>query len=79
MRKNVLKTPCYYNLILGSLGASPLDLLGLGQMITMLPEGAVWAVGGIGRYQVDANAMALAAGGHVRAGLEDNLYYDRGR
>jgi uncharacterized protein (DUF849 family) len=79
IRQGVLEPPFYYNLILGSLGASALDLIGLGHMIASLPEGATWAVGGIGRYQLDANALAIAAGGHVRVGLEDNLYYDRQR
>ncbi len=79
IRKGVLKPPYYYNLILGSLGASPLDLTGLGHMIASLPDGATWGVGGIGRYQLDANTLAIAAGGHVRVGLEDNLYYDRQR
>ena len=79
IRKGVLKAPYYFNIILGSLGTSPLDLTGLGLMVKSLPSKAVWAVGGIGRYQLDANVMSLSAGGHVRVGLEDALYYDRKR
>jgi len=79
VQKGVLRPPYYFNLILGSLGASPLDLAGLGHMIALLPETAVWAVGGIGRYQLDANVMGIAAGGHIRVGLEDNRYFDRQR
>lgn len=60
-------------------GASPLDLLGLGHIISPLPEGSVWAVGGIGRFQLGANLMAIAAGGHVRTGIEDNPYFDLSR
>ena len=74
-----LQPPYYFNLILGSLGSAPLDLIGLGHMVSMLPEGALWAVGGLGRFQLDANVMGLAAGGHVRVGLEDNLHFDRAR
>lgn len=77
--KNILRPPFYFNLILGSLGAAPLDLVGLGHMISMLPQGSTWAVGGLGRYQTDAAMMAIAAGGHVRVGLEDNIHYDRQR
>lgn len=77
--RGTLRPPYYFNLILGSLGAAPLDLTGLGHMVSMLPEGATWAVGGIGRYQLDANVLAIAAGGHVRVGLEDNLHFDRQR
>lgn len=79
IRKGVLRPPYYFNLILGSLGAAPLDLVGLGHMVQLLPPGAVWSVGGLGQFQLEANVMSLAAGGHVRVGLEDNIYYDRQR
>jgi 3-keto-5-aminohexanoate cleavage enzyme len=78
-RKEVLRPPFYFNIILGSLGAAPLDLVGLGHIVGMLPAGATWSVGGLGQYQLDANVMSLAAGGHVRVGLEDNVYFDRAR
>lgn len=79
IKKGVLRAPYYCNIILGSLGAAPLDLVGLGHMVSLLPPGATWGVGGLGRYQLDANVMAIAAGGHVRVGLEDNLHFNRGR
>lgn len=77
--KGVLRPPHYFNIILGSLGSAPLSLAGLGHMVSLLPQGAIWSVGGLGRFQLDANVMAIAAGGHVRVGLEDNIYYDRAR
>jgi len=77
--KGTLRPPHYFNLILGSLGAAPLDLVGLGHMVSLLPPGATWAAGGIGRHQLAANVMAIASGGHVRVGIEDNLYFDRDR
>ncbi len=78
-RKGVLRPPHYANIILGSLGAAPLDLVGLGHLVGLLPAGTAWSVGGLGQYQLDANVMGIAAGGHVRVGLEDNIYYDRSR
>jgi uncharacterized protein (DUF849 family) len=39
----------------------------------------VWSAAGIGRFQLDVNALAVAMGGHVRVGLEDNLWLDRDR
>ena len=77
--KKVLKPPYYFNLILGSLGTAPLDLLGLGHMISMLPNGAAWSVGGLGQWQLAANTLAIASGGHVRLGLEDNIHYNKER
>lgn len=79
IRKGILQPPYYFNIILGSLGAAPLDPIGLGHMVSMLPEGATWSVGGLGRYQLDANVMSIAAGGHVRVGIEDCIHYDRER
>lgn len=77
IKRGVLAAPYYFNIILGSLGAAPLDLTGLGHILSLLPEGAVWSAGGIGQYQLDANVMSLAAGGHIRVGLEDTVYFDR--
>jgi 3-keto-5-aminohexanoate cleavage enzyme len=77
--KDILKPPYYFNLIFGSLGTAPLDLLGLGHMISMLPNGAIWSVGGLGKWQLPANTLAIAAGGHVRVGLEDNIHYNQER
>lgn len=79
IKKGVLRPPYYFNLLFGSLGSAPLDLTGLGHMVSLLPAGSTWAAGGLGAYQLDANVMAIAAGGHVRVGLEDNIHYDRDR
>ena len=43
-----------------------------------LPDGASWASFGISRMQMPMAAAAVAMGGNVRVGLEDNLYLDRG-
>lgn len=42
----------------------------------LLP-GATWTAAGIGRHQLEVNHWALAMGGHVRTGLEDNVRWDR--
>lgn len=44
-----------------------------------LPEGSIFFVCGIGHFQLPLTTLATLAGGHVRVGLEDNLYYARGR
>jgi uncharacterized protein (DUF849 family) len=79
VKRGQLREPLYANIILGALGASPLDYIGLGHMIQLLPVGTTWSVGGLGRFQTDAIVMALGAGGHVRVGLEDNIHLDRQR
>jgi 3-keto-5-aminohexanoate cleavage enzyme len=79
IHKGLLNPPYYFNLILGNIACAQADMLHLGLMIKELPEGSIWSVGGVGNYQLQINAMALAAGGGVRVGLEDNIWYDRER
>ncbi len=47
-------------------------------MRNFLPEGAVWAAFGISRWEFPMVAQAVTLGGHVRVGLEDNLYLSKG-
>ena len=74
--RDLLRPPFYFNLLLGSLGTLSASLLHLGLLTEALPESSVWAGGGIGRFQLGVNALSIAAGGHVRVGLEDNLWLD---
>jgi 3-keto-5-aminohexanoate cleavage enzyme len=48
-------------------------------LVRDLPAKSVFAVCGIGPYQLPMTTVSLVLGGHVRVGLEDNLYYSRGR
>ena len=43
-----------------------------------IPAGSTWTVAGIGRRQTAMATMAIAMGGHVRVGFEDNIYYRKG-
>jgi len=74
--RGVLRPPFYFNLLLGSLGTLSASPLHMALLTQALPEGSTWAGAGIGRFQFAANAMAIASGGHVRVGLEDNLWLD---
>lgn len=77
MKKNILdEEKPYFNLLLGSLGTSPLDLPTLNALMSQLPAGAIWSMAGIGLFQLQANLLALSLGGHLRTGLEDNIYLD---
>lgn len=44
----------------------------------LLPAGATWSAFGVGRFEFSMLAAAYVAGGHVRVGLEDNIYLARG-
>lgn len=77
--RGVLRDPCYVNFLLGNLATAQCEPGVLGHLIAGLPEGACWAAGGLGFAQLPANALALASGGGVRVGLEDNLFMDSDR
>jgi len=79
MERDLVTPPYYVNLILGNVAGAQADPLSLGALIHALPPGAYWSVGGVGSSQTVAIALALAAGGGVRVGLEDNLWWDDGR
>lgn len=76
IQKGLLQPPYYFNLILGNIACAQADMLHLGLMINELPEGSIWSVGAVGDSQLKMNCMAIAAGGGVRVGLEDNIWYD---
>lgn len=77
------KPPYFINMVLGThrafQNALPYSPRTLQQMVDLLPAGAIFGVSGIGPAQLPAIANALLLGGHVRVGLEDNLYYAQGR
>jgi 3-keto-5-aminohexanoate cleavage enzyme len=77
--KNILRQPLYFNLFLGSQGTLSATPLNLAMMVNSLPPKCTWAAAGIGRWQFFVNSLAITMGGHVRVGLEDNLYYDTGK
>ena len=76
------KPPYWINFVLGGekgfQNASPYTPEVLDHLIAHLPQGAMFCVSGIGRAQFPATTHAVLAGGHVRVGLEDNLYLSRG-
>jgi 3-keto-5-aminohexanoate cleavage enzyme len=78
-KKGLISPPHYFNLIFGNVACAQANLLHLGVLLADLPPDSVWSMGGIGDYQLTVNAVAVAAGGGVRVGLEDNIWYDEKR
>lgn len=79
VEREVLRPPLYVNVLLGSLGTLSASAGNLAAVVRALPDGATWSAAGIGRFQLDVATLATAMGGHVRVGLEDNLWMDRAR
>lgn len=79
IKKGMLKPPYYFNLLMGNIACAQADLLHAGVMIRDLPADSYWAFAGIGDQQFMMNSIAIASGGGVRVGLEDNIWFDRKR
>nr|WP_299485571.1 3-keto-5-aminohexanoate cleavage protein [uncultured Allomuricauda sp.] len=78
-KKGLLKPPFYFNLLLGNIACAQANLLNAGVMLNDLPENSLWSLAGIGNEQLKMNSIAIAIGGGVRVGIEDNIWYDQKR
>jgi uncharacterized protein (DUF849 family) len=67
-----------FQLCLGVPWGAPATPEAMQMMRNMLPANAIWTAFGIGSAQFPMVAQAILMGGHVRVGLEDNLYIERG-
>ena len=67
------------DLVMGVPGGMPGDMATLAAAVAALPAGATWSATGIGRTTLPVLFGALAAGGHLRVGMEDTLTFARGR
>ena len=77
IKEGLLHDPLF-QLCLGIPWGAPADTTTMKAMVDNLPAGVNWAAFGIGRMQMPMAAQAVLLGGHVRVGLEDNLWLDKG-
>ena len=73
-----LKDPLHFQFVLGTpwgASATPKTLL---YLYELMPKDATWSVIGIGKGHLPMSMMGLIMGGHIRVGMEDNIYYDQG-
>jgi 3-keto-5-aminohexanoate cleavage enzyme len=77
--KGLLDPPYLIQLAMGMQSQAYPTLNNLLGMINELPTPCVYQVMGIGPFQLPMNVAAIILGGHVRVGMEDNLYYARGQ
>jgi uncharacterized protein (DUF849 family) len=78
----ILYGKLYVQFVMGVKNAMPADREVFDfyvQTITKRAPNALWCAAGIGPAQIEVNEWAIAAGGHTRAGLEDNVRLDRDR
>jgi 3-keto-5-aminohexanoate cleavage enzyme len=75
----LISDPLHFDFVMGVPGGIGPDPAHLVHMVRSLPAGSSWSVAGIGRHQLTLGTMALAMGGHVRVGFEDNIFYRKGQ
>src|SRR5437660_75516 len=76
---SLITDPLHFDFVMGvpgGIGPNPAHLV---HMVHSLPMGSTWSVAGIGRHQLTLGVIALAMGGNVRVGFEDNIYYRKGQ
>jgi uncharacterized protein (DUF849 family) len=67
------------DLVMGVPGGMPGTLDALVTAVRALPDGATWSATGVGRWSLPVMLATLAAGGHLRVGMEDTLTYAPGQ
>jgi len=75
-KKGLFQEPLHFNFVLGVQMTGTLrDLV---FMADSIPAGSTWTASGIGKYTDTVTVGAIVMGGHVRVGLEDNIYLKKG-
>jgi uncharacterized protein (DUF849 family) len=75
VKRGLVGGPLQFSFVMGVRGGMPGDPALLPALISMLPEDAIWQAIGIGRAQLPLSFAALALGGNLRVGYEDNVYF----
>jgi 3-keto-5-aminohexanoate cleavage enzyme len=78
LEEGLLKPPLHFQFVLGIRGGMPATPKSLLYLTEIIPSDSTWSVIGAGSGQLPMAVMGLVMGGHVRVGLEDNIYFSKG-
>ena len=78
LKKGVIKAPAHFQFVLGAAGGIGATIENLVFLKGLLPENCTWSAFGIGKSATPILLAAVAMDGHVRVGMEDNVYYAKG-
>ncbi len=78
IKDGLIKPPYHYGFVMNVPGAMGFNHRLLSNMISELPSDSEFTVMGIGKAHLPAIYAAVAFGGHIRVGFEDNIYYSKG-
>jgi uncharacterized protein (DUF849 family) len=78
IKEGILKPPCHFQFVLGCAGGMAGTIENLVFLKSLIPESSTWAGCGISNGHIPIMLTTIAMGGHLRVGLEDNLYMEKG-
>jgi 3-keto-5-aminohexanoate cleavage enzyme len=73
-----LEDPLHFQFVLGTPAGAPATPKSFLHFLEHIPGNATWSAIGVGKRQIDMAMMALIMGGHIRIGMEDNIYLQHG-
>jgi len=79
IENDLLQKPYWIQTVMGYQTGSFPTVDNVLRLLRELPEDSLWLCSGLGPYQLPLTTLATLMGGHVRVGLEDNVYYARGQ
>lgn len=77
LKKGFLKAPLHFQFVLGVPGGMAATVENLVFLKSLIPEGSTWGALGIGKQHLSIMYTTLAMGGHLRVGMEDNIFMSR--
>lgn len=77
-KKGFIREPLHFSFVLGVVGGMTGEKRDFLFLKDSIPDFATFSVAGIGRFEFPLAELAIQSGGHVRVGLEDNLYLEKG-
>jgi uncharacterized protein (DUF849 family) len=75
LKQGVLEPPLHFQFVLGAAGGMAATVENLVFLKSLIPPDATWSALGIGKGHLPILFTTLALGGHVRVGMEDNIFY----
>lgn len=76
--RGALEEPYYFNLVFGHGTFTPPTPENVLNLVSNLPENSEFNLLAVGPHQLPLTTLSMILGGHVRIGMEDNLYYRKG-
>ena len=78
-QKGLFVEPLHFQFVFGVLGGMPFSTRNFGLFLESIPENATWSACGVGPASFPAAFHSVVNGGHIRVGLEDNIWITKGK